>query len=100
MYKVVIDTDTNESRFLKETHFYVSDDKKNDNFFVQHCLLLHWIWLQGMGVTPQHHIVFSDGCKAQFKGCNGFYFVGKYPALTKSCSMQWNFFGTGHGKGG
>jgi hypothetical protein len=99
-YRMVIDTNTNESTVLKETHFYVSDDKRHDNFFVQHCLLLYWTWLQEMGVTLKHYIVFSDGCKVQFKGCNGFYFVGRYPALTKGCSMQWNFFGTGHGKGG
>jgi hypothetical protein len=98
--RVVIDTNTNESTVLKETYFYVSDDKRHDNFFVQHCLLLYWTWLQEMGVTLKHYIVFSDGCKVQFKGCNGFYFVGRYPALTKGCSMQWNFFGTGHGKGG
>ena len=32
-------------------------------------------------------------CKAQFKGCNRSYFVGRYPALTKGCNMQWNFLG-------
>jgi hypothetical protein len=26
--------------------------------------------------------------------------VGRYPTLTKGCSMQWNFFEIGHEKGG
>ena len=25
----------------KHTHYYISDDKKHDSLFVQHCLLLH-----------------------------------------------------------
>jgi hypothetical protein len=30
-----------EPRVIKESHFYVSDDKEHDTLFVQHCLLLH-----------------------------------------------------------
>lgn len=43
--------------------------------------------------------MWSDGCASQFKGCNGLFFVGRYPGLTKGCVMKWNFFGTAHGKG-
>jgi hypothetical protein len=98
-YRVVIDEDTTEPTVLKESHFYVSDDRRHDSFFVQHCLLVHWRWLQEKGFTPVEHIVWSDGCASQFKGCNGLYFVGRYPGLTKGCAMKWNFFGTVHGKG-
>ena len=26
---------------MKQTHFYISDDKSHDSAFVQHCLMLH-----------------------------------------------------------
>jgi hypothetical protein len=31
-----------EKKIIKETHFYVSDDKEHDTLFMQHCLLMHW----------------------------------------------------------
>ena len=31
---------------MKQTHYYISDDKTHDSAFVQHCLLLHWDWVQ------------------------------------------------------
>jgi hypothetical protein len=30
-----------QPKVIKESHFYVSDDKEHDTFFVQHYLLLH-----------------------------------------------------------
>jgi hypothetical protein len=47
---------------IKESHFYVDDNKEHDTFFVQHCLLLHWEWSAGQGVKPQEHWVFFDSC--------------------------------------
>lgn len=51
------------------------------------------------GIQPKHHIVWSDGCAGQFKDARPFYFVARYPGATNGCTMNWNFFGTGHGKG-
>lgn len=84
---------------FKQTHFYISGDKDHDSAFVQHCLLLHWDWLQDLGFTPKSHWVYSDGCSAQFKCATAMYFVARYPILTKGCKMLWNFFETAHGKG-
>ena len=84
---------------LKHTHYYISDDKKHDSLFVQHCLMLHWRWLNDNGQPPSEHWVFSDGCAGQFKGATAMYFVARYPSLTGGCSMIWNYFATGHGKG-
>ena len=56
-------------------------------------------------LLPVEHIVFSDGCSSQFKCAKNLYFVAKYPSLTRTsdlplgCTMQWNWFGSGHGKG-
>ena len=95
-----------QTRLLTEYHFYISDDKSHDNQFVQHCFSLHQAFLmQQTYPFPIEHIVFSDGCSAQFKCAQNLYFVARYPSLTRSddlplgCTMQWNWFGIGHGKG-
>ena len=98
-YKMQQDDQTGEEKMLKETHYYISDDKAHDTLFVQHCLLEHWKWLQVQGFSPAEHSVFSDGCAGQFKGRQGMYFVARYPGLTGGCHMRWNYFGTAHGKG-
>lgn len=84
---------------IKQTHFYVSDDKDHDSAYVQHCLLLHWDWLQDSGFIPEEHWVYSDGCNAQFKCATAMYFVARYPILTKGCKMRWSYFESAHGKG-
>lgn len=98
-YRVVVNRSTKVQKIVKESHFYISDDKEHDTLFVQHCMLKHWKWLDQHGINPKQHVVFSDGSAAQFKNCRGFYFVCRYPGLTKGCQMKWHFFGTGHGKG-
>jgi hypothetical protein len=62
------DADEGDGEIVKESHFYISDDKEHDTLFVQHCLMLHWQRLQNSGFVPKEHWVFSDGCAAQFKG--------------------------------
>ena len=52
--------------------------------------------------TYQHTDAYLLGAfynSGQFKGARCMYFVSRYPSLTGGCEMEWNFFGTGHGKG-
>jgi hypothetical protein len=100
------DTIDSSTRVLTEYHFYISDDKTHDNMFVQHCFSLHWRFLVEQGFQlPEEYIVFSDGCATQFKCSRSLFHISRYPSLTRSnemplgCRMQWNYFGTGHGKG-
>jgi len=51
-----------KDEIVKQTHFYISDDKDHDSAFVQHCLLLNWDWLVDAGLSMQEHWFFSDGC--------------------------------------
>jgi hypothetical protein len=88
-----------ECEVFKQTHYYISDDKKHDLIFVQHYMMLHWEWLNATGIRPSKHWIFSNGCAGQFKEAKAMYFVARYPCLTGGCSMQWNYFGFGHGKG-
>jgi hypothetical protein len=98
-YRVQVDRESGENRVIKEGHFYISDDKSHDTFFVQHCLIEHWKWLADRGFKPREYIVFSDGASSQFKNCRGLYFVARYPGITEGCQMRYEFFGIGHGKG-
>ena len=82
----------------KVIHFYVSNDKNHDTFFVQHCLLLHVEWLKQNNWFPKRHWVWSDGAASQFKAKQPFYFVARYFCIT-NIDMMWSFFGSGHGKG-
>ena len=61
----------------RETYFYISNDKHHDTDFAQHCLLLHWRWMQSNGFAPTAHYVFSDGCAGQFKSAKAMYFVAR-----------------------
>lgn len=82
-----------------EYHFYISDDKKHDSYFVQHCLQLHWDSVLEGGFTPRNHWIWSDGCAGQFKSRIPWYFVSRYPEITNGHNCMWSFFGSGHGKG-
>jgi hypothetical protein len=31
-----------DKKIMKKTHIYVSDDKKHNILFMQHCILMHW----------------------------------------------------------
>lgn len=61
----------------RETHYYISDDRTHDTDFAQHCLMLHWRWMQSKGDSPSMHYVFSDGCAGQFKSAKAMYFVAR-----------------------
>lgn len=76
--KIPAGVDGEEGGIVKHTHYYISDDKKHDSLFVQHCLGLHWNWVISSGFRPTEHWVYSDGCAAQFKGAKAMYFVARY----------------------
>jgi hypothetical protein len=105
-----IDLNWNEmdtsSKILLEYHFYISDDKSHHNLFVQHWFKLHleFLGLQSF-ILLIEHIVFLDNCASQFKCAKSLFCVVQYPSLTKReelpmrCAMQWDHFGSNHGKG-
>ena len=93
------DPEDASTRNIMQYHFYISDDKKHDSYFVQHCLQMHWDATVEEGFTPKRHWIWSDGCSGQFKSRIPWYFVSRYPQLTGGCMCMWSFFGTGHGKG-
>ncbi len=54
-------TDLQSSQVLKEVHYYISDNKTHDSFFVQHTFTLHWGYMKNTGCFPKQHLVWSDG---------------------------------------
>jgi hypothetical protein len=69
--------DPQSKRLLTAYHYYISDDRVHDSLFVQHCLMKHWEQLKLGGKNPARHIVWSDGCAAQFKGATAWFFVSR-----------------------
>jgi hypothetical protein len=66
------------AQMIRETHYYISNDKSHDTLFVQHCFMQYWRWMQSRGFLPSTHYVFSDGCVGQFKSAKAMYFVARY----------------------
>jgi hypothetical protein len=67
MWNPEYDEQVPESRILKESHYYVSDEKEHDSLYVQHAFNLHWEFLKQKSLYLKCHVVWSDGCSAQFK---------------------------------
>jgi hypothetical protein len=64
-------------RLKVDYFYYISDDRKHDSLFVQKCLTDHWNYLKLTGAYPSRHIVWSDGCAAQFKGSKAWFYVSR-----------------------
>ncbi len=94
-----LDLHDETSQTCMKYYFYISNDKSHDNYFVQHCLLLHWEDIVNSGMRPKQHWIWSDGCNAQFKSKVPWFFVACYPHIIGGCTCLWNFFGSSHGKG-
>jgi len=88
-----------DTKILIEYHFYISNDRKHDYEFVQHCFGLHWRYILDQRLPPRWHYVWFDGCTNQFKSSKPWYFVFMYSNMTSECKMMWSFLGSGHGKG-
>jgi len=43
------------TRNIMQYHFYISDDRKQNSYFVQHCLQMHWEFVLEEGFTPKNH---------------------------------------------
>ena len=72
------DPSSDVPKLLTEYHYYISDAPEHDTLFVQHCFALHWRHLMDRGIKPNEHIVWSDGCAAQFKSRRCWYHVSRY----------------------
>lgn len=49
------DANKGNGEIVKETFFYILDDKEHDTLFVQHYLMLYWERLQNSGFVPKEH---------------------------------------------
>jgi hypothetical protein len=96
--------DPQSFRVLKEVHYYINDGKTYDSLFVQHAFTLHWDYMKSKRCFPKQHLVWSDGCFAQFKCARARYFVARYLRLIicdqklKGVQTCWNYFSFHHGK--
>ena len=91
------DPGSNEPKLLTEYHYYISDTMEHDTLFVQHCFALHWKHITDRGIKPNEHIVWSDGCAAQFKSRRCWYHVSRYVRTIQKITLTSLFFITVHG---
>lgn len=80
------DDDDKEPALIRETHYYLSNDRSHDTLFVQHCLLQHSQCFTSDEFRAKTHYVFSDGCAGQFKGAWALYFAARW----KNCNFSLN----------
>jgi hypothetical protein len=91
--------DDESTQNIMTYHFYISDDKLHDSYFVQNCLQLYWDSVVESGFIPRNHWIWSDGCSGQFKSHVPWFFVARYSEVIGGCNCMWSFIGSGHGKG-
>ena len=59
---------TSENRHvIKEYHFYISEDRTHDIYFVQHYFGKIYDSLKSHGRKFNEHWIWSDGCVGKFK---------------------------------
>ena len=69
--------------------------------------LVHYITLDCISILKEKHpliewtkfFVWSDGCAAQYKGNNSFYYLDKFHDGVDGVHVERNFFASEHGKG-
>ena len=83
---------------LKEYHFYISDDRCHDLFYVCHCFLMFYNHLKERNIQMDKHWIWSDGCTGQFKNARIFQWLCSLEKKYR-VSHMWNYFESGHGKG-
>ncbi|KAL3688384.1 hypothetical protein R1sor_014693 [Riccia sorocarpa] len=71
----------------KVVHFFISDDRKHDSFFVQYAFGLLHNWCEEKAIEFEHHWVWSDGAPTQFKNSTNFFFVARYVDQTFACIL-------------
>jgi hypothetical protein len=97
--------DEHSQRLWIEYFYYINDDHKHDSLFVQRCLNLHLAHICAQKIYTKHHIIWNDGCVAQFKRTCSWFYIGRHPSLIvclelpHGCMFDWHYWGIGHGKG-
>ena len=83
---------------LKESHFYISDSKNHDFYYLQHYFYLFYEWLIDGGIPFHQHCIWLDGCEGQFKISHVFQSLALLH-IKFNVSHLWSYFKIGHGKG-
>ena len=92
--------DNNEEKrvILKESHFYISDDRTHDIHYMQHCFKLFYDHVIIMDIPFYLQFIWLDGCARQFKNAHVFQWLC-FLHIKQRVLHLWNYFEIGHGKG-
>jgi hypothetical protein len=80
-----------------DTHYYCSNDRKHDFFYLTKALD-HLIPILDPGNVERFHF-FSDGPSSQFRNRYLMNYISNFEKKFKGAACQWNFFATCHGRG-
>ena len=70
-----IESTSENQHIIKEYHFYISDDRTHDTYFVQHYFGKIYDCLKNRGTTFNENWIWSDGCVDQFKSERSFFWL-------------------------
>ena len=62
-----IESMSENRHIIKEYHFYISDDRTHDTYFVQHYFGKIYDSLKNRGIKFNKHWIWSDRCAGQLK---------------------------------
>ena len=78
---------------VRESLVFLSDDHLHDHNAVNHFLEKTLMYLKEKEIPFKKVVVFSDGCASQYKGKGTFAQIS-----LKDVPIEWNYFGSDHGK--
>ena len=62
MYRHGLDSNEEKHVILKESHFYISDNRTHDIHYMQHCFKLFYDHVIDMDIPFYHDFIWSDDC--------------------------------------
>ena len=87
------------NQIVNESIIFISGDLKHDAHFVNKCQQIFADHIVDRGIDVTNHVIYSDGCAAQFKSKIPFHFVSTSKD-TVGHYYERSFFGSKHGKSG
>ena len=97
MYRHGLDNNEDKRMILKESHFYISDDRTHCIHYVQHCFNLLYDHVIAMEIPFYRYLIWSDGCAGQFKNACVFQWLW-FLHIQYKVPHIWNYFEIDHGK--
>lgn len=91
VYRHVDDSREDNTIFLREYHFYVSDNRFHSSMFVQYCFDIFNKKIKERGIQLRENLLWSDNCMSKFKNVRMFYWICIFHK-ENNIQHMWRFF--------